>query len=401
MAKHVVDVMDPETFALRVGLNSLKGLFRPKDHPLREIHRLLKEYKTYERWKFDERYAALRKIIDLCNRYVALKPASKQAVSGKVGTVRRLAMEAALVTAMETERARQLEAQFAPTPRLASVGATLGHKKPGLRYERIFEEGEWAMHGEDLLAFAKEKYKFDVDPKDPGKTFYGIKKIVKDFLSNPVQLKAAKEFFGGLNLIYMNAEQRAEWQLLVWNDAFYLGDKKVNTFKGSQRSPWLYAMSPEGALFAHPPQHSREKGTIHHSSFLAGKDALCAGEIMIADGRLIEISNESGHYATRLIHLASACAAILEVYDPKNDGYALFVDYANEFKGMIGVHRQQQQQEKQEVRAYRIPLREFVAKIGKPKNPEDFEVMPGGGATPWKYARPEAAKKRGCVESTV
>jgi hypothetical protein len=39
-----------------------------------------------------------------------------------------------------------------------------------------------------------------------------------------------------------------------------------------------------------------EKDRVHHSSLLAGEPVLCAGELIVFQGRLALINNQSGHY---------------------------------------------------------------------------------------------------------
>ena len=39
-----------------------------------------------------------------------------------------------------------------------------------------------------------------------------------------------------------------------------------------------------------------QPGKIHHSSLLAGRPILCAGEMLIFQGQLRYINNRSGHY---------------------------------------------------------------------------------------------------------
>ncbi len=52
-------------------------------------------------------------------------------------------------------------------------------------------------------------------------------------------------------------------------------------------------MDANGRIFASKFQ---AVGEFHHSSFLSGKPVASAGEIEVANGDVIEISNKSGHY---------------------------------------------------------------------------------------------------------
>ena len=55
----------------------------------------------------------------------------------------------------------------------------------------------------------------------------------------------------------------------------------------------IYVMSPTGNL--HASSHS--VGHRHHSSLLAGTEVAGAGEVKVLGGKLVHISNKSGHYA--------------------------------------------------------------------------------------------------------
>jgi len=61
----------------------------------------------------------------------------------------------------------------------------------------------------------------------------------------------------------------------------------------------IYVMSAEGNL--HVSNHS--VGHRHHSSLLAGSDVAGAGELKATNGRLLWLSNKSGHYCPSAVHL--------------------------------------------------------------------------------------------------
>ena len=69
-------------------------------------------------------------------------------------------------------------------------------------------------------------------------------------------------------------------------------------------SGFLYAASQDGDLYTFPEfDDVRDQGTYQHSSLLAGGEAMCAGTIMLREGRLLTISNLSGHYKPGLAAL--------------------------------------------------------------------------------------------------
>lgn len=61
----------------------------------------------------------------------------------------------------------------------------------------------------------------------------------------------------------------------------------------------IYVMSQEGNLYV----SSHSIGYRHHSSLLAGRNVAGAGEMQVRNGRLLWLSNKSGHYQPSVVHL--------------------------------------------------------------------------------------------------
>ena len=57
----------------------------------------------------------------------------------------------------------------------------------------------------------------------------------------------------------------------------------------------IFVMSPEGNIYA---SKSYPVAEFHHSSFLAGEKVAAAGTIDVAQGKILEITNDTGHYQT-------------------------------------------------------------------------------------------------------
>jgi hypothetical protein len=55
----------------------------------------------------------------------------------------------------------------------------------------------------------------------------------------------------------------------------------------------IFVMDPQGNLYV---STEHEVGAFHHSSFLAGQPVAGAGEIVVEDGRIVGMSDASGHY---------------------------------------------------------------------------------------------------------
>jgi hypothetical protein len=82
-------------------------------------------------------------------------------------------------------------------------------------------------------------------------------------------------------------------------------------FRDRQLNCAGYVLSLQGELFAgiHAPGSAAEcmgKNPFYHSSYMAGRDVLCAGRIFVRQGMLVGIDNASGHYKPSADHLRRA-----------------------------------------------------------------------------------------------
>jgi hypothetical protein len=55
----------------------------------------------------------------------------------------------------------------------------------------------------------------------------------------------------------------------------------------------IFVIDPQGKLWL---TFDHRYGRVHHSSLVAGEPVIAAGEMLLEDGHLLSISNESGHY---------------------------------------------------------------------------------------------------------
>jgi hypothetical protein len=87
----------------------------------------------------------------------------------------------------------------------------------------------------------------------------------------------------------------------------------------------IYVMSAENNI--HVSSHS--VGARHHSSLLAGGNVACAGEMQVHDGKLITLSNKSGHYTPEPVYLTQVIRALSEANVDENS-YTIKEYRANE-----------------------------------------------------------------------
>jgi hypothetical protein len=98
-------------------------------------------------------------------------------------------------------------------------------------------------------------------------------------------------------------QQQGMTCLEIVNGKFWLGSEAFDTSKMvtyfSGPGYCIYVMSSKGNI--HVNRHS--VGVTHHSSLLAGFMVACAGEMKCYQGKLLELSNKSGHYRPCVAHL--------------------------------------------------------------------------------------------------
>jgi hypothetical protein len=386
MAKRILaDVMSPDDY--RSGTKFHKFSFKRKyvKNPMKDIYNVLVRYHNITRQNkadLKTRWDLLQDIAQRCVNYAGSKPPGKRS-STKVKTVSRLGRQTSIRLLLESHRARDLAKTLNAPTRYVNVGS--GHG-PRLRFERIIKPGTVGLRGDELVDLAEEYgIKLTGDDKID---YYAMKKLLKI-----VRTKEADK----LRLVYFSEEQRAAYRIDFDDESnmlFTAEGKPFDTLSNDLGVPpktAMYAASLEGVFFARNWEDTdKNRGAFHHSSFLAGQTALCAGTLKAQKGRLLEVTNMSGHYSPKLEHLVEASQAVLNTgYDPKDDGYALYADFGNVFPTVKSAH-------------IRVPLKKFVEWSGKPPNPEDFEVkMPGGNDSIWAYVNPEKAKARGCLPPTV
>lgn len=84
---------------------------------------------------------------------------------------------------------------------------------------------------------------------------------------------------------YANSDERLAFEITVENGLFY--NKQHKLVHGA----YLYILMPDNRLFACLDSHQR-----HHSHLSSGLEVKGAGVLFLLNGKLINVSNESGHY---------------------------------------------------------------------------------------------------------
>lgn len=110
-------------------------------------------------------------------------------------------------------------------------------------------------------------------------------------------------------IIYLSAEERESFRVIIKDGVFYRQDGTVFQMKESMVN---YVLDSAGNIYFFENQVRKE---LRHSSILAGQPVSAAGEATLdANGRLLTINRHSGHYTPRQEFLEAM------IQELKNDG---------------------------------------------------------------------------------
>lgn len=144
---------------------------------------------------------------------------------------------------------------------------------------------------------------------------------------------AAAEVLGSVDVIYFRKMSRLRLMLLQ-DQHHMLCRIDMQPITTDMRDGWPFAMDRYGNLFC--ADNRGHGGQFNHSSFNAGKEVICAGNMQINHGQLIRIDNNSGHYQPPLRQLEN-CIRIMR--DDQVDLRACLV-HAHDYETEPGFHIQ-------------------------------------------------------------
>jgi len=108
----------------------------------------------------------------------------------------------------------------------------------------------------------------------------------------------------GNNVIYLTPQQRANYELRPRTGQLFRKDGIIpaDTTLFYGKRALLYVISPDKKIYC----GRGARFILHHSSFLAGEEVIAAGKLMTSNGKVIFMSNNSGHYRPSAEHLLQA-----------------------------------------------------------------------------------------------
>jgi hypothetical protein len=99
---------------------------------------------------------------------------------------------------------------------------------------------------------------------------------------------------------YLDDEMRESYRITIHGGVVYDADglpfdtrDGVSAFGAGNGGRAIYVMDEHGNLYASLEHEYRR---FHHSSFFDGGDVAAAGEMMVRDGKIMELTDRSGHY---------------------------------------------------------------------------------------------------------
>lgn len=391
MPKHSRDLMSPDDFKKLAELDKFRWTNRINDnHPLWKIYVALDEYafimgQPYGVAQIAARHKWIIEVASGCADYYESKPKADR-TSKKVLSIVALGNKAQVLYLYEKDKAKRLAQQMDSSIRPATIGTRaitgirVGNEKSheqDNRFERLNKAGGMgAIKGDFLVDFAKDTLKITMT-QNAEDDYYVLKQVLKGLRSNNREL---------LSLKYLSEDERAEHQLTFTANTVYRNGVPWNP--ESTDGDLLYACSLDGIFYAMSlrPDIQGLPNWYHHSSFLAGGDALCAGTFSIKNGKVKWISNNSGHYAPTIENLIDACVALDHAGYNCRDSYAFYYDFGKVFSPGIG--------------KYIIPIHQLIEQGKRLHQPADFLIDNVGDRNNevFQYIKPLAAQARGCRE---
>lgn len=109
---------------------------------------------------------------------------------------------------------------------------------------------------------------------------------------------------------YFDAEERKAFRVFITPEGLFVDHqgRKIDTSNSSGALDMaIWVLSPDKKLYLSKKyneyKYNPSKSTIiNHSSFLSGGEVLAAGKMIIKDGKLIRVNNDSGHYKPGKTH---------------------------------------------------------------------------------------------------
>jgi hypothetical protein len=168
---------------------------------------------------------------------------------------------------------------------------------------------------------------------------------------------------------YLTEQERKVYEVIFDKGLLYVLDRKTKGRKlfstkdyvtnSSGRGWAIYVLSFTGKFYT----NSHKLGEFHHSSFLSGERVWAAGEWVVENGKILMISNKTGHYFTNASNLFTAITRLKKKGSIKN----IIVEVRFLDKAAYGGYR------KEHKRGNYYKAEEFFTNLGNVNKCEDID----------------------------
>ncbi|WP_426954280.1 hypothetical protein [Muricoccus radiodurans] len=166
-------------------------------------------------------------------------------------------------------------------------------------------------------------------------------------------------------LEYADAASRQQYELAFGAQLVSQGGAPFNTLAGftqDEAGSGPFAIGLDGTWYAKAGKFNNMR--FHHSSFLSGQPVMLAGTIRCASGRLLYISNNSGHYAPRIADLVNGARELRHIGLDQATRHQVSI-LAADFEGLYGAKAGS---------LYLFPYTTFSRLRGAVPNPQNYAV---------------------------
>ena len=267
---------------------------------------------------FAHGYCALRVILlgslvmGLCGLYMFF-PASGRIL---LTEIEFFAMFAAIVLSCVTLSLAQMHSRRVHLAQVACLAEELAKQRDRLQYDLSFAQKRAAGSLPRHAACSASALSSAVGELDAAFGLAGGSSCCGDSCAeDPPELYPLRsQYFQegrGDGVTYLAAEdERARYELLA-SDAVLVDRTGAKLAQAGVQSG-IYVLSSCGRLFANFDPDRVAHG-FYHSSFLAGRPVVAAGSLTVRDGRLLSLSNESGHYIPAPSSLSTVLRRLTEM----------------------------------------------------------------------------------------
>jgi hypothetical protein len=288
-------------------------MHRRKSPIIQDIDKLLQEYETTS--SENRKMKCLVYIYMMCKHYLHTKPQGRRrgGVRDLMDEVKAILDSPAFKRQIAAKAGGRHYSDGKVTDLMSTPGSTATSLSPGYLYESILPQknfiAKMSLNMESLLG--DQKYFSASDLNDGDRHMNLSQDAFSQILDRLYQLWIGDDTRA---FLYLNEQQRLQYAVVIRDGRLYqygantLLHTGIEAQVGWEHSSGVYAMDTDERLYSTPT--ITDIIPWNHSSLLSGHPVVCAGLLWADQGRLLRISNASGHYRPDSRNLAD-CVRVL------------------------------------------------------------------------------------------